>query len=51
MFREALGDLQIDVARTVVEGEMVAVHCCVRANTFGNAFGALRRGAPLSSGG
>jgi predicted ester cyclase len=42
MFREALGDLQIEVARTVVEGDLVAVHCCVRGKHVGNAFG----GAP-----
>ena len=42
MFREALGDLQIEVARTVVQDDLVAVHCCVRDQHVGNAFG----GAP-----
>ena len=47
MFREALGDLQIEVARTVVEGEMVAVHCRVRGKHVGNAFGAPATWRPV----
>ena len=47
MFREALGDLQIEVARTVVEGDMVAVHCCVRGKHIGNAFGAAPTWRPV----
>lgn len=42
MFREALGDLQIDVDRTVVQGDMVAAHCRVVARHVGNGLG----GAP-----
>jgi predicted ester cyclase len=40
MFREALGDLEIRVERTVVEGEMVAAHCHVIGRHIGNGFGA-----------
>jgi len=39
MFREALGDLKIVIDRTVVEGNMVAVHCHVIARHVGNALG------------
>lgn len=42
MFREALGDLQIHIERTVVEGDMVAAHCRVIGRHIGNGFG----GAP-----
>ena len=39
MFREALGDLTIDVVRTVVQGDMVAAHCHVTARHSGAALG------------
>jgi predicted ester cyclase len=38
-FREALGDLEIIVERTVVEGELCAAHCRVRGRHVGHAFG------------
>jgi predicted ester cyclase len=39
MFREALGDLEITVERTVAQGDMVAAHCRVRGRHTGNALG------------
>jgi predicted ester cyclase len=39
MFRDALGDLSIDVVRTVVEGDMVAAHCHVTGRHSGSSFG------------
>ena len=39
MFREALGDLTIEVVRTVVQGDTVAAHCHVSGRHSGHAFG------------
>jgi predicted ester cyclase len=38
-FREALGDLSIEVLRTVVQGDMVTAHCHVTARHSGRSFG------------
>lgn len=47
MFREALGDLRIDVVRTVVQDDLVAVHCRVVARHVGNALGAAATWRPV----
>jgi predicted ester cyclase len=47
MFREALGDLTIEVVRTVTEGDMVAAHCHVSARHVGTALGGPPTGQPL----
>jgi predicted ester cyclase len=47
MFREAIGDLRIAVERTVVEGNMVAVHCHVVGRHVGNGFGGAPTGRPV----
>jgi len=39
MFREALGDMTIEVVRTVVQGDTVAAHCHVTGRHSGHAFG------------
>jgi predicted ester cyclase len=39
MFRDALGDLRIDVERTVVQGDMCAAFCRVRGRHVGDALG------------
>ena len=39
MFREALGDLEIQVVRTVVEGDTCAAYCNVKGRHVGNALG------------
>jgi steroid delta-isomerase-like uncharacterized protein len=38
-FRQALGDLRIDVERTVAQGDTVAAFCRVRGRHVGNALG------------
>ena len=38
-FREALGDLTIEVVRTVVQDDMVAAHCHVTGRHSGSALG------------
>jgi predicted ester cyclase len=38
-FREALGDLSIDVVRVVAQGDMAAAHCHVTGRHSGAAFG------------
>jgi predicted ester cyclase len=38
-FRDALGDMRIEVARVVVQGDMVAAHCHVTGRHSGAAFG------------
>ena len=47
MFREALGDLTIDVVRTVVQGDMVAAHCHVTARHAGATLGGDPTQQPL----
>ena len=39
MFREALGDLSIEVVRTVTEGDVVAAHCHVIGQHSGSSLG------------
>jgi predicted ester cyclase len=39
MFQEALGDLEVKVERTIVEGDCVAVHCRVVGRHIGNGLG------------
>jgi predicted ester cyclase len=46
-FRDALGDLSIQVVRTVVEGDMVAAHCHVTARHSGMAFGGAASNEPV----
>ena len=41
-FREALGDLEIEVLRTVVQGDLCVAHCRVKGKHVGQGFG----GAP-----
>jgi predicted ester cyclase len=38
-FREALGDLRIEVVHTVTQGDLVAAHCHVSGRHVGTAFG------------
>jgi predicted ester cyclase len=38
-FREALGDLQIAVEKTVVQGDVCAAYCRVKGRHVGHAFG------------
>ena len=47
MFREALGDLTIEVVRTVTEGDTVAAHCHVSARHVGTALGGPPTQQPL----
>ena len=47
MFREALGDLTIEVVRTVCEGDTVAAHCHVTAQHSGKALGGDPTGQPI----
>lgn len=46
-FQDALGDLEIEVVRTVVQGDMVAAHCHVVARHIGDSLGARATGRPL----
>ena len=47
MFREALGDLSVDVVRTVTEGNTVAALCHVTATHSGSALGGVPTQQPL----
>jgi predicted ester cyclase len=47
MFREALGDLSIQVVRTVTEGDTVAAHCHVTARHVGSALGGAPTQQPI----
>ena len=47
MFRHALGDLSIEVVRTVTEGEVVAAQCHVSGQHSGAAFGGAPTGQPV----
>src|SRR4051812_20736917 len=47
MFHAALGDLRIDVVRTVVEGDICAAHCHVSGKHVGDAFGGPASGKPV----
>jgi predicted ester cyclase len=45
--REALGDLEVTVERTIVQGDMVAAHCHVVARHVGAALGGPPTGRPV----
>jgi predicted ester cyclase len=45
--RNALGDLEVQVLRTVVQGDMVAAHCHVVARHVGEALGGPPTGRPV----
>jgi predicted ester cyclase len=47
VFHRALGDLKIDIARTVVQGDTCAVHCRVVARHVGPDLGGPATGAPV----
>jgi predicted ester cyclase len=47
MFREALGDLQIQVERTVVQDDLVAAHCHVVGRHTGSGFGGAATWRPI----
>jgi predicted ester cyclase len=47
MFRDALGDLSIEVVRTVTEGDVVAAYCHVTGQHVGAAFGGAPTGQPV----
>ena len=47
MFREALGDLEVTVERTVVEGDTCAAYCRVRGRHVGHALGGAPTGKPV----
>jgi len=46
-FREALGDLEIVVERTIVEGEFCTAYCRVTGRHVGHAFGGAPTGRPV----
>ena len=46
-FHRAFADMRIDVVRTVVQGEMCAVHCRVRARHAGPDLGGPPTGSPV----
>jgi steroid delta-isomerase-like uncharacterized protein len=46
-FRSAFPDIKIEVARTVSEGEMVAVHCHVRGKHQGGGLGIAATQKPI----
>lgn len=45
--RNALGDLEVKVIRTVVQGDLVAAHCHVVARHVGDALGGPPTGKPV----
>jgi predicted ester cyclase len=47
MFREALGDLAVEIERTLVDGEYCAAYCRVRGRHVGHAFGDAPTNAPV----
>ena len=48
-FREALGDLAIDIERVFVDGEYCTVHCRVKGRHVGRPLGGEPTGRPVSS--
>jgi predicted ester cyclase len=46
-FRDALGDLSIEVVRTVTAGDVVAAHCHVTARHSGASLGGEATGQPV----
>jgi predicted ester cyclase len=51
VFRQALGDLQIEVAKTVTEGDQCAAYCRVKGRHVGDAFGGPPTNRPVEFGG
>ena len=51
IFRQALGDLQIEVAKTVSEGDHCAAYCRVKGRHVGDAFGGDPTDRPVEFGG
>jgi predicted ester cyclase len=47
IFREALGDLEIAVQKTVVQGDTCAAYCHVRGRHVGRALGGSPTGKPV----
>lgn len=47
VFREALGDLEIAVERTVSDGDTCAAHCRVKGRHVGHALGGAPTGRPI----
>ena len=47
MFREALGDLEIAVERTVVQGDNCAAYCRVKGRHVGHALGGAPTNQPI----
>jgi predicted ester cyclase len=47
MFREALGDLEIVIERTLVDGEFCAAFCRVKGRHVGRALGGEPTGRPV----
>jgi steroid delta-isomerase-like uncharacterized protein len=51
MFRLAMGDLQIDVLRTVIQGDMAVAHCHVHGKHVGDSLGAPATNSVVDFGG
>jgi predicted ester cyclase len=51
VFRQALGDLQISVEKSVTEGDHCAVYCRVKGRHVGDAFGGAPTKRPVEFGG
>jgi predicted ester cyclase len=51
LFRNALGDMTIEVQQTVVEGDRVAAYCLVKGRHTGDALGGAPTGRPVEFGG
>ena len=47
VFREALGDLEIEVEQTIVEGELCAAYCRVKGRHVGQALGGPPTNRPI----
>jgi predicted ester cyclase len=48
VFHRALGDLQVEVVRTVVQGDMCAAHCHVIGRHIGPDLGGAATGSPVN---
>ena len=51
MFREALGDLEISVEKTVTQGDECAAYCRVKGRHVGHALGGPPTNQPVDFGG
>jgi steroid delta-isomerase-like uncharacterized protein len=51
MFRLAMSDLQVEVVRTVIEGNMAVAHCRVHGRHSGDSLGAPATNNPVEFGG